>query len=91
MPGRDPGMLQNGIDVNDSESVAANADRPRISIGTDPQVPTIALDGVDVSARSGPAGHRRREFSVGGACGTQSRWLHCRGNARTTPQTPAWD
>ncbi len=43
-------MLQNGIDVSDSESVAANADRPRISIGTDPQAPTIALDGVDVSA-----------------------------------------
>ncbi len=42
-------MLQNGIDVSDSESVAANAHRPRISIGTDPQSPTISLDGVDVS------------------------------------------
>ena len=42
-------MLEHGVDVHDPEAVAAHADRPRLSSGTDPLHPTIALDGADVS------------------------------------------
>lgn len=42
-------MLQNGIDVHDSEAVAAKADAPLLVSGTDPKAPTISVDGVDVA------------------------------------------
>jgi len=42
-------MLEHGVDVHDADAVAADADRPRLSTGTDPSSPTIALDGADVS------------------------------------------
>jgi CMP/dCMP kinase len=42
-------MLEHGIDVNDSEAVAAKADQPLLVSGTDPRAPTITVDGVDVA------------------------------------------
>ncbi len=42
-------MLQQGVDVHDAAAVAALATRPRLSSGTDPLAPTIAVDDTDVS------------------------------------------
>ena len=42
-------MLENGIDVHDAEAVAAKADAPLLVSGTDPQGPTITVDGTDVA------------------------------------------
>ena len=42
-------MLANGIDVNDPAAVAAASAKPSIVSGTDPQAPTITVDGTDVS------------------------------------------
>lgn len=43
-------MLQQGVDVHDPAAVAARVDEPVLASGTDPTGPTIAVDGVDVSA-----------------------------------------
>ncbi|MDP2774309.1 MAG: (d)CMP kinase [Nocardioides sp.] len=43
-------MLREGVDIHDAEAVAACAGKPAIESGTDPQGPTITVDGVDVSA-----------------------------------------
>jgi cytidylate kinase len=42
-------MLQDGVDVDDPAAVAAHAPSADIGIGTSPDLPTITLDGVDVS------------------------------------------
>lgn len=42
-------MLENGIDVHDAAAVAEAAARPNIVSGTDPEAPTISVDGVDVA------------------------------------------
>lgn len=42
-------MLEAGIDVHDAAAVAAYASKPEIVSGTDPQAPTIHVDGVDVA------------------------------------------
>jgi cytidylate kinase len=42
-------MLRHGVDVHDTEAVAAHADEPVIVSGTDPLAPTITLDGEDVA------------------------------------------
>jgi cytidylate kinase len=42
-------MLQDGVDVNDPEAVAEHAPSAEIGIGTNPELPTITLDGADVS------------------------------------------
>lgn len=42
-------MLQHGVDPRDADAVAAHADRPRLTSGTDPDRPTITVDGEDVS------------------------------------------
>src|SRR5690349_4360997 len=42
-------LLQQGVDVNDPEAVAARVDAPVLVSGTDPDAPTITVDGVDVS------------------------------------------
>lgn len=41
-------MLQQGVDVHDPAAVAAHAHRPTLTSTTDPDAPTIAVDGVDV-------------------------------------------
>jgi cytidylate kinase len=43
-------MLEQGVDVHDAAAVAARCADPSIESGTDPLGPTIAVDGVDVSA-----------------------------------------
>ena len=43
-------MLQHGVDVDDPAAVAAQADAPLLISGTDPQAPTITVDGTDVAA-----------------------------------------
>ncbi|MCU0301251.1 MAG: (d)CMP kinase [Candidatus Nanopelagicales bacterium] len=43
-------MLDRGVDVGDPAAVAARADEPVLASTTDPDAPTIAVDGVDVSA-----------------------------------------
>ncbi len=43
-------MLQQGIDVNDHDAVAARAAQVQILSGTDPLDPTIEVDGTDVAA-----------------------------------------
>lgn len=43
-------MQQRGIDVHDAAAVAAAVNEPVLVSGTDPLGPTIAVDGVDVSA-----------------------------------------
>lgn len=42
-------MLTRGIDVQDSEAVAAAADEPEIVSGTDPADPVITVDGTDAT------------------------------------------
>ncbi len=42
-------LLREGIDVRDAAAVAAAVARPVIESGTDPQAPTITVDGIDVS------------------------------------------
>lgn len=42
-------LLQRGVDVHDPRAVAAAASEVVLTSGTDPQAPTIAADGVDVS------------------------------------------
>ena len=42
-------MLDNDVDVTDHAMVATLAERPVIASGSDPQDPTIAVDGVDVA------------------------------------------
>ena len=43
-------LLQHGVDVHDAAAVAARACEPVLESGTDPDHPTIAVDGTDVSA-----------------------------------------
>ena len=42
-------MLREGLDVTDPSVVAARVEDPRIVSGTDPENPTITVDGVDVA------------------------------------------
>ena len=42
-------MLRAGVDVADAAEVAANAGRPAIEIGTDPDAPWVTVDGQDVT------------------------------------------
>ncbi len=42
-------MLQQGVDVHDPAAVAARAGEPIIESGTDPEGPTITVDGHDVA------------------------------------------
>jgi cytidylate kinase len=42
-------LLQRGTDLNDPEAIARDAEGILISAGTDPQAPTIEVDGQDVS------------------------------------------
>jgi cytidylate kinase len=51
-------MLAQGVPVGDPDAVAARAGEPVIEVGTDPDLPTISVDGTDVS---GPV--RTREVS----------------------------
>ncbi len=44
-------MLDNGIDVNDAAAVAANVERPVITMGSDPSAPTVTVDGRDVAVQ----------------------------------------
>ncbi len=41
-------MLRRGVDVHDPAAVAARVEEPEILSGTDPEGPTILVDGVDV-------------------------------------------
>ncbi|HEX6469231.1 MAG TPA: (d)CMP kinase [Streptosporangiaceae bacterium] len=43
-------MLHTGVPVDDPAAVADAAARPAIEVGTDPDAPTISVDGADVSA-----------------------------------------
>lgn len=43
-------LLDQRIPTTDPDAVAAHADRPALEVGTDPGAPSIAVDGVDVSA-----------------------------------------
>ncbi|MEU9736353.1 (d)CMP kinase [Streptomyces sp. NPDC048002] len=43
-------MVTNGIDVDDAGAIAAVAGKPDIVSGTDPEKPTITVDGIDVAA-----------------------------------------
>ena len=51
-------MLRAGVPVDDPEAVAGAAATPMIEVGTDPDAPTVSVDGTDVS---GPI--RTREVS----------------------------
>ncbi|MGH3342627.1 MAG: (d)CMP kinase [Carbonactinosporaceae bacterium] len=42
-------MLEHGVDTGDPDAVAAHAGRPELEVGTDPETPTVAVAGVDVS------------------------------------------
>lgn len=42
-------MLREGVSVHDPDAVAARAGEPAIESGTDPEAPTITVDGRDVS------------------------------------------
>jgi len=43
-------MLEHDVDVHDATTVAERCSEPSIESGTDPQDPTITVDGVDVAA-----------------------------------------
>src|SRR6195952_1111598 len=42
-------MLRAGVDVHAAEAVAARCSEPLIEAGTDPEAPTISVDGQDVA------------------------------------------
>jgi CMP/dCMP kinase len=42
-------MLQDAVDVHDPDAVAVHAPTAEIGIGTNPELPTITLDGADIS------------------------------------------
>ncbi len=42
-------MLRHGVDVHDAGAVAARIAEPQLVSGTDPNAPTITVDGVDVA------------------------------------------
>jgi CMP/dCMP kinase len=42
-------MLQHHVDVEDGDAVAAHAEDPVLASGTDPDAPTITVDGTDVA------------------------------------------
>lgn len=42
-------MLQHDVDVDDAAAVAARAETPVLVSGTDPEAPTITVDGTDVA------------------------------------------
>ena len=42
-------MLENHVDTDDADAVAAYADQPVLVSGTDPSAPTITVDGTDVA------------------------------------------
>jgi len=42
-------MLQHGVDVEDAGAVAVHAEKPVLLSGTDPEAPTITVDGTDVA------------------------------------------
>ena len=42
-------LLREGVDVHDAAAVAARCGEPSIVSGTDPQAPTITVDGTDVA------------------------------------------
>ncbi|MER5624533.1 (d)CMP kinase [Streptosporangium sp. NPDC002544] len=42
-------MLQRGVDLADPEAIAAGAIDPILTLGTDPDAPTVAVDGVDAA------------------------------------------
>ena len=42
-------MLEHGVDTEDAAAIAAHADQPVLVSGTDPQAPTITVDGTDVA------------------------------------------
>ena len=44
-------MLQHDVPVDDPEAVAAHCDKPEIVSGTDPETPTIHVDGTDVAVQ----------------------------------------
>lgn len=64
-------MVSNGIDIDDPAEIAAAAGKPEIVSGTDPQGPTITVDGVDVAKPDPhPGGHlqgQRGQRGVRGA------------------------
>ncbi len=43
-------MLEHGVDVHDASAVAARCGEPTITSGTDPEAPTIEVDGADAGA-----------------------------------------
>ncbi|MER6830178.1 (d)CMP kinase [Streptosporangium sp. NPDC000563] len=43
-------MLQRGVDLADPEAIAARALDPVLTLGTDPDAPVVAVDGVDALA-----------------------------------------
>jgi cytidylate kinase len=42
-------LLQHGVDVHDADAVTARCGEPLLESGTDPDLPTISVDGTDVS------------------------------------------
>jgi cytidylate kinase len=42
-------MLENDVDVHDPEAVAGKVDAPLLVSGTEPEAPTITVDGIDVA------------------------------------------
>lgn len=42
-------LRQHGVDVDDPDAVVARLREPRITVGTDPESPSIAVDGADVA------------------------------------------
>jgi cytidylate kinase len=43
-------MVEHGVDVHDATAVAARCGEPTLVSGTDPELPTIEVDGTDVAA-----------------------------------------
>ncbi len=58
-------MLENGVDTEDADAVAAHADEPVLVSGTDPENPTITVGETDVAEADprpgGDVGRQRRE------------------------------
>src|SRR5262245_66426971 len=73
-------LLSRGLDTTDPGTVARHAGEPLIEVGTDPDAPAIAVDGVDVS---GPIRTRSEERRVGKECRARS-WRYHRNKYHST-------
>ena len=81
-------MLHEGVDVHDADAVAARSGEPVLASGTDPTGPTIAVDGVDVSAAIRTDEVTRAVSPVSTVPAVRARLLTC--SASSSARAASW-